>query len=115
MRAFGLIGLLLVAAIIAYLAVNQVSARSGAEQGAGSGLSVPGGGMGNAKALQREVDQARRAVAVDDLQAVRRAITLYRAQEGHNPDNLGQLVEKGFIDRAPADVKYDPASGSVEP
>ncbi len=116
MRAFGLISLLLAAALIAWLTLRQVGATSNsAAQGAGTGITVPTGDMGNAKALQREVEQARRAVATDDLESVRRAITMYRAQEGRNPDNLGQLAEKGLIDHVPAGLNYDPASGKVEP
>jgi len=116
MRAFGLLSMLLAAGIIAYLMMNQVSANSGTSpaQGGGTGITVPTGDMGNAKALQREVDAARRAVATDDLESVRRAVTMYRAQEGHNPDNLGQLAEKGLIDHVPDGVSYDPATGRVE-
>ena len=59
------------------------------------------------------------AVKTIDTAALNQAIQLFNAQEGRNPKNLKELVEKKYIGEIPAapygmKIVYDDSSGQVK-
>jgi hypothetical protein len=106
MRVFSIIGLLFGAGLLAYFAMTQVNA---------SKASASAGDAASASALARSVDKAKQAVALENVESVRRAVNMFKAQENRLPESLEQLVAKGMLSKVPEGLTYDPSTGEVRP
>ena len=79
----------------------------------GNPLNAPAdyvGALGKAK---------QTAVKTADVTTLNQAIQMFNVDQGHNPKDLNELVEKKFIPRVPAaprgmKLEYDAASGKVK-
>jgi hypothetical protein len=57
---------------------------------------------------------AERAVAKADLGVLTEAVAKFRATENRFPSSLQEAVDKGYLDKVPAGVSYDPVTGEVK-
>jgi hypothetical protein len=57
---------------------------------------------------------AERAVGKADMGVVREAVAKFRSAENRFPSSLQEAVDKGYLDKVPAGVTYDPATGEVK-
>jgi hypothetical protein len=105
MKAFGLISLLLVLGVAAYLMVGRGPAAPGAP--ASSQLDQAAG----ARAME---DKARDAMGRADLANLRTQISAFQMNHGRRPASLDELKEAGLIAIIPAGLSYDPATGEVK-
>ena len=103
MKAFGLISLLLTLGIVAYMMVGS----GGPGPSAASQLAE----AQNAKHME---DSARRAMAGNNLDAVRASINAYHAMKNQWPASLDELKDGDFAVKIPDGVTYDPSTGEVK-
>jgi competence protein ComGC len=64
----------------------------------------------NAPAL---VEKARGAANAAEISNLMRTIQNFKTEHERLPQSLQELVDKGYLDRVPHDVAYDPATGQL--
>jgi hypothetical protein len=97
MKAFGLIGLLISLAIAGWLSVKQLKPE----------------GEDSKSTAERAIHSTKRMQGKVQLTAAAAAIRTFKAMEGRLPDNLEELEELDYIDRAPSGIEYDSETGEV--
>ncbi len=69
----------------------------------------------SAGALSQSKEKAERARDTANKTVVKSAITMFHAKEKRYPENLQELVEKGYLSNVPKGVfEYDPQTGKIE-
>ncbi len=115
MGVFGLLALLVTAAILLALVVAIVPRYTGAGTGAGSGTAPQG-------KAESPVRQAEGAACMSNLTQLRQAITMYQSMNEGLPANLQALGAQGMtpelltcpVGGAQYTYQYDARSGKVE-
>lgn len=64
--------------------------------------------------LKTSRDKADEAKDIANTAIVKSAIDQFRGTQGRYPDNLEELVTKGFISKVPQGIQYDKATGEVK-
>jgi hypothetical protein len=63
--------------------------------------------------LQRAEDKARDVVGATNVSAAKNAVERFQGEQGRNPESLQEAVDKGYLDKVPQGVAYDPSTGQV--
>lgn len=98
MKALGLLTVLFAMAISAYLMLGQ---------------RAPGEAGPTAVQAKHLEDKARDASALAAQVQLQSVVRSFEAAEGRLPKSLDELKEKSYVDRIPAGLDYDAASGTV--
>jgi hypothetical protein len=101
MKAFGFIALILAMGISAWLVMMQLNA------GKNSPVTT------DAHSIAAAENAAKRAVAADNLDNVRRLVRDFQAQNGRLPASLDELRTSGLIDKVPDGLTYNAETGEV--
>lgn len=100
MKALGLLTLLFAMALSAYLML---------------GHREPGQAGPTALQAKHLEDKARDAGALAAQAQLQSVVRSFEASEGRLPQSLDELKAKGYVDRIPGGLLYDPARGEVRP
>lgn len=69
---------------------------------------------GYTKGMQRALEKSESSEKAFQVRTVQDAVQRFRVDQGRFPASLEELREKGYLDRVPSGVTYDPATGAVQ-